>query len=248
MGNPFRKKDGTINPVVVGIGVVVAVLLVSVIALGISLSVSANRALGLATEARAAYDGACKNLDDGNFDEAYASARSAVDSVSALSKELEGPQWSIAAALPVLGADVQMAREMSSIAGRLADEAALPVFNQWDSIAHVLAEGDSIGGAVRAGAFIMEKRSEFAETLAHAKQVVFECEERANGLPTAHIGQLNDAARELKDSLNAVGDMLRAFDQVVDALGSADSIEDALGSLDLGSLLEGVDLSGLFKG
>ena len=241
MSSTLHEKNGVFGPA----AAVVAVLLALVLAFGISLLVSANRALGLVTEAREAYAAACKSLEDGSFDEAYASARSAVDSISALPKELQGPQWSIAAALPVLGVDVQTAREMGSIAGRLADEAASPVFDQWDSIVRAFTQGAAAEG--QADISIVEKLSTFAETLAHAKQVVFECEERANALPTVHIGQLNDAVSELKNTMTTVGDMLRTFDRVAAALDSADLLGGVLGGLDLGSLLKDMNLSGLLQ-
>ena len=241
MRNPFRKKDGTINP----IAIVAVVLLALIIVFGVSLAVSANRALGLATQAREAFSEASTNLEDGKYEEAYAKARSAVDSVSALPQELEGPQWSIASVLPVLGTDVQMAREMSSIAGKLADEAATPVFDQWDSITQTLSQDDAISDAGQLVALLEKNLSQFADTLTHAKQVVLECEQRANALPTAHIGQLNDAASELRDTLTTIGDMLRTFDQVASEFDPASLLGNVLKGIDFKSLLGSVDLSGL---
>lgn len=242
MSNPFRKKNGSINPIAIGI----VVLLALIIAFGGTLAVSANRTLDLISNAREAYTEARSSLEEGDFEKAYASARSAVDSISAMSKELAGPQWSIAAVLPVLGADVQTAREMGSIAGKLADEAASPVFDQWDSIARTLTEDDALNGIERVGA-LLEELPKFAETLAHAKQVVYECEERANNLPASHISQLNDAASELKETMAAVGDMLRTFDRVVEALDSAGFLGGSPDIPRLVSLLKDVDFSGLFE-
>jgi len=216
MSNPFRKKNGTINPITIGI----VVLLALIIAFGGSLAVSANRALGLIENVRDAYSEASTSLENGNFEEAYASAREALDSISALPKELEGPQWSIAAALPVLGDDVQTAREMSVIAGRLANEAATPVFDQWDSITRTFTRDDDSSVLERAGSFVAEI-AKFADTLVQSKQVIYECEEQANSLPAAHNAKLNDAVDKLKDAMNSVGDILRTFDRVADAVGSA---------------------------
>jgi hypothetical protein len=137
--------------------------------------------------------------------------------MSALPKEFEGPQWNIAAALPVLGDDVKIAREMSSIAGRLADEAVSPLFDQWDSITQTLSGDGGLNYVERASA-LLEELPKFAKTITHAKQVVYECEERANSLPVAHIDQLNDAASELKETMESIADMLRVFDRVADAV------------------------------
>ncbi len=243
LSNPFRKKDGAINPIAIGI----VVLLALIIAFGGSLAVSANRALGLVENARTAYSDARTSLEDGNFEEAYASARRALDNISALPKELEGPQWSIAAAIPVLGDDVRTAREMSSIAGKLANEAASPVFDQWDSITQTLA-GDSEASITDQAGALLTAIPNFVETLAHAKQVIYECEEQTNKLPAAHISQLNDAIGNLKETMGAVGDMLRTFDGVVDALGSAGLLGDAPNVIRLVSLLGGESLPGLLEG
>ena len=241
LGNPFRKKDGAINPVAIG----VVVVLVLIVALGGSLAVSASRAHGLVENAREAFVAARASLDEGNFEDAYASARSAAENVSALPKELEGPQWSIAAVLPVLGTDVQTAREMSSIAGKLADEAVLPVFDQWDSITQELTGRDLLHEGGQVATFLSEELPKFGETLAHAEQTVYECEGRANNLPETHFSQLNDAERELKDAMASVGDMLRSIDQMVAEFDPASLLGEALNRIDFGSLLGKTGLSGL---
>lgn len=237
--NPFRKKDGKVNPV----AIVITVLLALIVVLGISLAVSANRALGLIDTASTSCSKAQSSLEEGKFEEAYASAHTAIDSISALSKELEGPQWSIASATPVLGDDVRTARQVSAIAGKLANEAASPIFDQWDSISQTMAN-EELGVMDRAGA-ALEAIPKFVEALAHAKQVVYDCEQQANALPTAHISQLNDAIGSLKEALSSVGDMLRTFDSVVDALGTAVLSGDASGVIQLVTLLGSGELSGL---
>lgn len=237
--NQSRRKDGAVRPAVV-IGVVGVVLLVSIVAFGGVLAMSANRALEQAANIRTAYMQARESFENGNYEAGYAQARSAVDGVSGLSKELEAPQWNIAAALPVLGTDVQTAREMSSIAGKLADEGVSPVFNQWDSITNTLTD-DTSSIEERASALPPEL-SKLGETLDRAKQVVYECEERAGSLPETHFDQLNDAAGELKSSLSAVGDILRSIERMSNRLSSGDYLGMALDGI---ALLKDADLSGL---
>ena len=174
-------------------------MVVCAMAFAVSLGVSVLRVKDRIESAQNSYEAAKTELSGGKSDAALRHARLALNDVSAASDELRGPQWAVAAALPILGTDAKAAQEMASIAGDLSNKAMLPILDEWDTMA-----GDAQAGWGN----IVGKLSSAASTIKSSVSVLYECRERADALPQSHFSQLNDAANELRSLLSTVTDTL----------------------------------------
>ena len=196
---------------------VLVIILAAIVVYAAVMAVSISRVMDSYSQARQSYESARTSISEGDFVAAYSSARSTLDSLSDLSDELEGVQWSIAAALPIVGDDVRVARELADVGGLLIDEAALPTLDQlesmWGEDFLVIAAG-ALAGDEEAMTGLSERLGEASGTLNHATDVVYECERRLNALPESHIDKINDAASTLREAVSTMADLLRVADQI----------------------------------
>lgn len=223
----FMGKQGSNRGKGIGcFGAIVAVLLVAILAAGavygVALVSSADRAKGLATDARSSYESARSSAQRGDLPAALASARQALGYINELDAELSGPLWDVAQGVPVIGEDVAMTREMVSIVSDLSDEAVLPILDELD----VIVDGSALG---EGPAEFSGHLTALASAFDRSADVVYACEKRADALPQSHFEQLNEAADELKHAMSAAAGTVRAFEEAVDALGyGVSSLVDGL--------------------
>ena len=196
------------------VGVVFLAALIAVIVFAVLLMQSADRVKGYMQDANSSYESAKASATQGDFTGALNSARAALNDVNALNAELSGPLWDIAARVPYIGEDVVIGREMASIAGDLSNKAVLPIVNE-------------ITPLVDGSTSLLENPLETADHIQalvvdfnQATEVIYDCEKRANALPESHFKQLNDGAGELRHTVTAAADLLRAFEAAVEAVKS----------------------------
>ena len=200
---------------------IVAALLVAVGVLGVSLALSTSSIMGKMDQIQEASE----RLDTemGDFD--FTAVASRIEEISSLwgdvADETSEWQWQVARSIPVLGEDVTSLQSAASIADRLSNEAVAPVTAQLK----VLSEGFDTD----VFSIIDNKISQLGDLIAvfsEARAVVSECRTEADALPQAHLTQVNEVVKTLKEEVDSIDDVLGIFDTLAEAT-TTDSMGDA---------------------
>ncbi len=228
--NTLRKQGHATKAVLIVLGVIAC----SIIALLVSLVISGAHANDLLSEAKSNLEQARNNINEGNITSAISNARKGIDSVSEISKELSGPQWSIASAMPIIGTDAQTLRDLVDIAQDLCTEGVLPIIDLLDQLPLEFFEsGDTkndVGnsssakqdeeGPIEGLTRTLDTLSKFPDTLSHSAEVVRDCERRSNSLPDSHFDALNQSSEQMKEMLDTACQLIEDIEGLVSSIGS----------------------------
>ena len=115
------------------------------------------------------------------------------DDVSTMQEELGGGLWSFAGAIPVLGSDVQGAKELVNIAADLVYKALVPLTD-------VLAQYP-MDSLMSDGTLNVEAVRQLCAAITAAQPAISDASDKINELSDFHFDQLNDAIAQIKDPL-----------------------------------------------
>ena len=115
------------------------------------------------------------------------------DDVATMQEELSGGIWSFAGAIPVLGSDVQGAKELVNIASDLVDKALVPLT---DTLAQ-----HPMNSLMQDGAVDVEAIRQLCAAIMAAQPAISDASDKVNELGDFHFDQLNDAIAKIKDPL-----------------------------------------------
>lgn len=141
---------------------------------------------------------------DGDNLDALASSLSA--EVHEIKNITDGPAWVVASFVPVIGQDVSSARTLVSELDNLCQNALLPACND--------LAGVSLGSLASDGAVNISLIQQLIATMQQVSPVVRGSAETIEGLPVAHIGQLEEAYGRARELMDSVISTLDAFDQI----------------------------------
>lgn len=204
--------------------VIIALLVLAIAAYVFVMWRSVVRLSTLLASAEESYQSAMACVEDSDYDGAMARARDAAASVGSIRDELAGTQWDIAAAIPVVGDDVDIARQMAGIADTLMDDALIPVLDGWDNLSQSGIVGEDGFDLARIGEAITQVH-DLSSALITASAVVDECRAQADALPTSHFEQLNEAAAELQGAIASADEQL---DGMADTIELVDSVTSGI--------------------
>lgn len=205
----------------------ILLVLVAVIGFGAWLGVSAKRVSELLGQAQTSYAAVQTGIEREDYDAAIASARDAAATASAISAELDSPQWQIAGYLPVLGTDVAAARTVGSVSSKLANEGVVPVLDAWEALADTSGastdEVDLSGLTQKIG-----QLGDLVHTLQAADTVVGECASQMQGVPTSHFEQINSYAETLNGVIAQASDSLGQLEGALSLYTGLESLVSGL--------------------
>lgn len=129
-----------------------------------------------------------------------------------LQSDLQGPGWSIAAMVPVVGSDIQSVRVLSDVLVDVSDNALLPLAQN----SGVMNLSNLIGaGSVNVGAL-----SSLAEVLDQAGPVITRSASAIEALPKANIPQVSAALESVRDKVKTADDLLTRVGPIIPNLPS----------------------------
>ena len=200
--------------------VVLAVVVVLVVALGICGALLVNDARGLCDDASSLMgqvDEFSKAATSGDSDAVKRSAASIASSAQAMHRTTEGPLWTAAQSVPVLGTDVRQARELCSSLDDLATNGIVPL---GDALA-----GVNLKNLVGSGGTVdIPTLQQLIQALGVMQQPLGTMASTLDSMEPFHIGQLNtllDKARPMVDNANRlVGEAGNVLPAVPGMLGA----------------------------
>ncbi len=227
--NTLRKQGHATKVVLILLGVIAT----AIVALLVSLVVSGSRANDLLGEAKSYLEQARNNIDEGNITTAVDNARKGVGSVNEISKELSGPQWSIASVMPIVGTDAQTLRDLVDISQDLCNEGVLPIIDLLDQLPLEFFDTDDTNNdtsnsssasqdeadPIESFSQTLDILSKLPDTLSHSAEVVRDCERRSNSLPDSHFDQLDQSSEQMKEMLDTTCELIDDIEGLVGSIG-----------------------------
>lgn len=193
--------------------VIVCVLLALAAAgglLGFTLYGSAQRVMD---DARLVVDtgkGMTKKLKSGDSAALAADARTIADAASRMSAEMDGPAWTIASVLPVVGDDVRAARQLVGVLDDVSSGAIVPVTSD--------LEAANAGKLVQDGAVNVDALSTLATSVSEATPVIEQACADVEAIGPTHIGQLTELVDTAKSACATVDSGLDTFNEIAPLL------------------------------
>lgn len=189
-----------------------AVVLVACAGAGIVLARSASSLKSQASGALAQLASVQSSVESYDFDAASASAQALSDSADAMLRELDSPLWGAASALPVVGSDVEGARELVELLQDASANALVPLTG-------ALAE-TPIQTLVVDKTIDLEALTGLLSTVQEVAPAMQRCADAAAALPEMHVEQLSSAADTAKEKLGQVNEAFQAASELVPVAGS----------------------------
>ena len=238
-GEP-KKKRRVVGKIVLGLLAVIAAVVVAVCILAAMLWGSLQRIMPYASQIESDASQLESALDAYDMETVYARLTSINDAVGAVASELDGTEWAVASALPVVGEDVQGARTLVTVAQDVLSSTAVPLSDVARGVSaaglRVLGAGlaDALTGGA-AGALSSTSVHDIADALASADgalEVLRSSEasltsdvQTLSAMGEFHVDELNEVRNQL---LSVVEGLRDAISQVTPALESYASAKSAV--------------------
>lgn len=198
------------------VAIVVAVVLVLVLVPG---GLFAYSAYGVMNNGRAAMSEVStfqSALTKGDAAAAQQSAKSIQGKAAAIKSEVDGPLWTVAGFLPVVGQDVRNARTIGDAVDNLASNALVPLSEQ--------AGNFSLHGVMGDGAVNVQALDQVATAVSSVAPAIEKSATALDAMPKGSIAQVNQVAEKATDavdSLNALcGGLNKVAPHLTDMLGA----------------------------
>lgn len=197
--------------------IVLVVLVAAVAAVGVSFWMSLNRIGELATQLSDQYEQFEQQVDAVDVSGAVGSLRNMTQTISRIDEQTDSWSWTVVGYVPGIGGDVHTARDTADIAQDLASRALLPVLGDAESL---MADEGTDDWSV-----ILERKLEASQSavrdLQSARQIVADCKQRADALPTSNIAQLNEVVQKVREATDTANETL---DTIAPALDGIDAL------------------------
>jgi hypothetical protein len=206
--SPTRHRHVAAALVGTVIGVIVLAVIVVAVSLGVSYAAVQEHAENLQVSV-AEMSEAADSLDIERLVEA---ARTVPEDAAALKSELDGFQWSVAAACTPYGDDIRAARQVAFVADSLSTNLLTPLIGIADGYANGLS---SIGLAIL---FDSELAAQVEDVLDAAGPTIREADSIINEIPETGIAELNQAVEALRVPLDEATEALDTYGSLTSLL------------------------------
>ena len=202
---------------------VLVLLLVALLAYGAWLGLSVQRVRGLLSDAQQAYHAMQVDFEAQDYQGALSEARTAATAASQLKGELDGVQWNVVAALPILGTDVRVARTVGDVSADFSDKAVIPVLDAWDDLT---ASGVIVDGSfdVQALTNKIDQVKVLVDTLEDASTVATQCSNQLAEVPSSHFEELNQATEKLQSAVTSTDEALETMSAGLSVVGGVSGL------------------------
>ncbi|MBR3327343.1 MAG: hypothetical protein IKG22_08485 [Atopobiaceae bacterium] len=197
------------------VGVLVLVVLVATIAaVGLSFWMSVNRIGELSTQLGNQYKEYEQRVEEFDYGSAVGKLREMIQTIGAIDEQTDSWSWTVMGYVPVVGVDVNTARDTADIAQDLASRALLPVLGDAESI--VADEGTNDLGTVLSNK--LDAAKVMVGDLQSAREIVADCKQRADALPASRIEQVNKAVEKVREATSTANETLDAIAPALDGI------------------------------
>ncbi len=185
---------------------ILGLLLVAIVAYGAVLVVSVVRMKGEVDKATAAYQTCQDCIQRQDYLAAIDAVGDVADSVDVLEREASVWYWEFAERIPILGQDVDLARDLVVVMDKLANDALMPVLDKVRSVG--IGEDEDVLSMILRNADTIVS---IGPAIANADQTLDECRVITDSMGTSHFEDLNNIATEVRDAVTQADD---AFDEI----------------------------------
>ncbi len=200
---------------------IVGLLLAAIVAYGAVLVVSVVRMKGEVDKATAAYQTCQDCMERQDYLAAIDAVEDVADAVDVLEREASAWYWELAERIPVLGQDVDLARDLVVVMDKLANDALMPVLDKVRSVG-IDGDQDVLSMILRNADAIVS----IGPAIASADQTLDECRVITDSMGTSHFEDLNNIATEVRDAVTQADD---AFDNIQEIFDGPQSLGELVG-------------------
>ncbi len=201
--------------------IVLGIILVLVVLFAGCLGLSAARISGLVEQANGQYQAYESCANKGDLAGAKTQVFALAETLDTIEAETSAWQWQAASGLPVLGEDVRCAQGLANIADDLANEALVPVLTELDDIFGGFSDGGVLDLNAWGDLFLTKgkKIGELFDDIADAREIVRQCRNEADALPTSHFDQVNEAADNVREAMVNLDEFFGIYDDIAGLFG-----------------------------
>jgi hypothetical protein len=198
------------------VAIVVAVVLVLVLVPGGLFAYSAYGVMNNGRAAMAEVSTFQAALTKGDASAAQQSAKAIQTKAAAIKSEVDGPLWTVAGFIPVVGQDIRNARTIGDAVDNLATNALVPLSEQAGTF--------SLHGVMSNGTINVQALDQVATAVSTAAPALEQSAAALDAMPQGSIAQVNqiaDKATDTVDSLNSLcGGLSKVAPYLTDMLGA----------------------------
>lgn len=177
------------------LGLLLVVILAYAAVLAVSMADLKNDT-DAATDTYMQLETSLKTLD---IEQSIACVHDLADRIDTIENKMNGWQWQVASHIPVLSDDVRCLRGIAHICDALANDALMPVLTEGETIVdNISSIGDNDKLDIIKAKAIFDEFVHLSDDIAVARDVVSNCQQEAEALPTSHFAELNDLADQIR--------------------------------------------------
>ena len=200
---------------------ILGLLLVAIVAYGAVLVVSVVRMKGEVDKATAAYQTCQDCIQRQDYLAAIDAVEDVADSIDVLEREASMWYWEFAERIPVLGQDVDLARDLVVVMDKLANDALMPVLDKVKSVG--IGKDENVLSMILGNADAIVA---IGPAISRADQTLDECRVITDSMGTSHFEDLNNIATEVRDAVTQADD---TFDNIQKFFENPQSLGELLG-------------------